>query len=136
MDGAEPGSLDLARLRRQRMDKLQAAMADKGIDALVLLTSGGVLYSTGAWTPLSDTGQTLQLRPLALVVAGDPAPHLFTAWWEGAPPELPTDHLHRALRLQSPEGVEALAHHVKDVFGGTPAVVGVDDYTTPMWQLL
>jgi len=136
MVAAGPGSLDLARMRHQRMAKLQANMAERGLDALVLLTSGGVLYATGAWTPLADTGQTLRLRPVAMVVAGDPCPHLFTPYVEDAPDDLPADHLHRALRPDRATGAEELGHQLKDVFGGTPSVVGVDDYTVPMWEVL
>ena len=44
---AEPFALDLVRMRAERVAKLRAEMAEKGVDAVVALTSGGVLYATG-----------------------------------------------------------------------------------------
>ncbi len=131
-----PGTLDLFRLRRERVQKLQTHMAQRNLDALVLLTSGGVLYATGAWTPLSDNGQSLQLRPVAVVLDGDPWPHLFTAYPFEAPPDLPDDHLHDALALERSEGVAELGRHLHDIAGAAPARIGFDDYTVAMWQEL
>ena len=39
--------LDLARMRRERVAKIQAEMEREGLDALYLLTSGNVLYAAG-----------------------------------------------------------------------------------------
>ena len=56
--------------------------------------TSAVAYATGADAPGCDSGRAALLRPVAVVVAGDPSPHLFTPYPEGAPPELPGDHLH------------------------------------------
>ena len=53
-------------------------MADKGVDALVLLGNGNVSYATGATWPLSDAGRANVERPVAVVLADDEMPHLFT----------------------------------------------------------
>ena len=58
--------------------RLRARMADKGIDALVLLANANVSYATGASWPLSDAGRANVERPVAVVLVDDEEPHLFT----------------------------------------------------------
>jgi Xaa-Pro aminopeptidase len=132
-----PHELDLGRMRRERVAKLQTAMERQGIDALYLLTSGSVLYSTGAWMLAADNGRATYERTTALVVRGDNAPHVFTPYVEGAPPELPADHLHPPLWHESEAGVDELARTIVDTLGGTDArTLALDDYTAPMWFAL
>jgi Xaa-Pro aminopeptidase len=132
--GPEGGELDLARLRRERFAKLQAGRAEQGLDALLLVTTGGVLYATGAHLPLADTSRTYQLRSAALVLADDPRPHLFTPHAAAAPDGLPADHVHAAPDLEHEHGVAAFAATVHELAGGRPlARIGVDDLTAPMW---
>jgi Xaa-Pro dipeptidase len=109
-------------------------MRDRGVDALLLLTSGNVMYATGARPAMADNGRTYQLRNVALVLADAPAPHLFTPLPEGAPDDLPPDHLHAALWPETDEGVEDMARRLKDVLGGSDGhVLAVDDFTAPMY---
>ncbi len=57
-DGLDlPAQPDLARMRRERGKRLRTLMADKGVDALVLLGNANVSYATGATWPLSDAGR-------------------------------------------------------------------------------
>src|SRR5438128_11581000 len=49
--------LDLARMRRERHARLQQAMREQGIDALLLLTSGNVMYSAGPGQVMSYNGR-------------------------------------------------------------------------------
>ena len=79
-------------------------------DALVLLGNSNVSYATGASWPLSDSGLAHVDRPVAVVLADDPEPHLFTPFREGAVPgaELADDHLHDPMYLEYDEGVGAL----------------------------
>jgi Xaa-Pro dipeptidase len=129
--------LDLARMRRGRHQKLQVAMADAGIGGLLLLTSGNVTYSTGVQVVQADNGRTYQLRTVALVLAGEEHPHLFTPYPEGAPAELPDDHLHPPLVLEGDEGVDDLARQLHALFGGRDVgVLGIDDHTVPMFLRL
>jgi Xaa-Pro aminopeptidase len=126
--------LDLARMRRDRHARLQREMRERGVDALLLLTSGNVMYATGARHVMADNGRTYQLRNIALVLSGAPAPHLFTPLPEGAPVELPADHLHPALWPETDEGVEDMARRLKDVLGGFDVrSLAVDDFTAPMY---
>ena len=81
--------LDLARMRRERVAKIQAQMEREGLDALYLLTSGNVLYAGGAWMLAADNGRAAFERTTTLIVRGDDHPHVFTPYPEGAPPELP-----------------------------------------------
>jgi Xaa-Pro dipeptidase len=126
--------LDLARMRRDRHARLQHQMRERGLEALLLLTSGNVLYATGARHVMADNGRTYQLRNVALVLADAPAPHLFTPLPEGAPADLPADHLHAALWPESDEGVEDMARRLKDVLGGSDVrSLAIDDFTAPMY---
>jgi Xaa-Pro aminopeptidase len=124
---------DLARLRHQRSARLRAAMADQGVDALVLLGNSNVSYSTGATWPLGDAGRANIERPVAVVVADDEWPHLFTPFREDAAAELdlPEDHLHGPAYLDFDEGVEAFAKVLVDLVP-TSASVAIDDLTAAM----
>lgn len=130
---AAPFALDLQRMRAERMAKLRAQMAEQAVDAVVTLTTGGVLYTTGAHTPAADTGRTFARRAVAVVLAADPSPHLFTPYPGSAPEELPADHLHPAFQPETDDGARAMAATVVDLLGGAQGRVAVDDYTMPMW---
>jgi Xaa-Pro dipeptidase len=126
--------LDLARMRRERVAKIQAGMERDGVDAVYLLTSGNVLYAGGAWMLAADNGRAAFERTTTLIVRGDDHPHLFTPYPEGAPPELPRDHLHPPLWHDADAGVEELARTLVDTLGGADSRrLALDDYTAPMW---
>jgi Xaa-Pro dipeptidase len=129
-----PFSLDLARMRADRVAKLRDQMAGQGVDAVVALTTGGVLYGTGAHSPAADTGRTFARRPVAVVLADDPWPHLFTPYPASAPDELPADHVHVPFCPETEAGAVAMAATVADLVGGAAGRVAVDDYTMPMWS--
>ena len=93
-----------------------------------------MLYSTGAHSPAADTGRTFARRPVAVVLAEDPWPHLFTPYPGSAPDELPADHVHAAFGPETEAGAVAMATTVVDLLGGARGRVAVDDYTMPMWS--
>jgi Xaa-Pro dipeptidase len=97
-----PDEPDLTRMRRETSVRLHAAMADQGVDALVLLGNGSVVYATGISWPLADAGLSHVERPVAIVLADDEHPHLFLPFREGAASEtdLPADHLHGPVYLE------------------------------------
>ena len=86
-------------------------MADKGVDALVLLDNSNVSYATGAHWPLSDAGRGNVERPVAVVLVDDDLPHLFTPFLADAGDELGLDgdHLHGPTYLDVDEGVADFA---------------------------
>jgi Xaa-Pro dipeptidase len=128
-----PFPLDLVRMRAERAGKLRSAMVEQGVDAVVALTTGGVLYATGAHSPAADTGRTFARRPVAVVLADDPSPHLFTPYPATAPAELAADHVHAAFLPETDAGATAMAATIVDLLGGARGRVAVDDYTMPMW---
>src|SRR5882757_855368 len=107
-----PDEPDRARMYRESGARLRSAMADDGIDALILLGNGNVVYATGTSWPLLDAGLSHVERPVAIVLADDEHPHLFMPFREGSAwqSELPADHLHGPLYLEFDEGV---AHFAK-----------------------
>ena len=132
---AVPSEPDMVRLRAGRHARIQAQLESQGIDALVLLGSGNVAYATGADSPGEDSGRAGLFRPVAIVVRGESQPHLYTAYWDGVPAELPADHLHGPLFPDLDDGItqfaEALHRHV-----GLGALIGVDEQTHPMLRAL
>ncbi|MGE2715398.1 M24 family metallopeptidase [Mycolicibacterium litorale] len=102
-----PAEPDFARMRREVGARLHAAMTEQGVDALVLLGNGNVMYATGISWPLADAGLSHVERPVAVVLADDDHPHLFLPFREGAAMEsgLPDDHLHGPVYLEFDEGV-------------------------------
>ncbi|MFE6921863.1 M24 family metallopeptidase [Nocardia sp. NPDC057663] len=128
-----PDVPDRARMRTETGARLRAAMAARGVDALVLLNNTNVAYATGANWPLGDAGLSHVERPVAVVVAGDPWPHLFLPFREGTSDEaeLPADHLHGPVYLEFDEGVGTFARTLAEL---VPAgsTVAVDECTGAM----
>jgi Xaa-Pro dipeptidase len=113
-----PAVADRARMRRERHAKLQDQLAAQGLDGLLLLTTSAVSYATGADAPATDSARAALQRPVAVVIAGATQPHLFTPYPEGAPPDLPADHVHPAAVPDLDDGAAALAGAVRELFGG------------------
>jgi Xaa-Pro aminopeptidase len=128
-----PDEPDRARMYRESGARLRSAMADSGVDALILLGNGNVVYATGASWPLLDAGLSHVERPVAVVLAGDEHPHLFMPFREGASSEsqIPPDHLHPPLFLEFDEGVEHFARVVAKLIP-PGATVAVDELTGAM----
>ncbi|MGW6421451.1 M24 family metallopeptidase [Nocardia sp. NPDC055053] len=128
-----PDVPDRARMRRETGARLRVAMAARGVDALVLLNNTNVAYATGANWPLGDAGLSHVERPVAVVVAGDPWPHLFLPFREGASDEaeLPADHLHGPVYLEFDEGVDSFGRVLADLVPAG-ATVAVDECTGAM----
>lgn len=126
---------DRARMRRETGARLRSAMADQGVDALILLHNSNVVYATGASWPLNDAGLSHVERPVAVVVAGDPWPHLFMPFREGisAGSDLPADHLHGPVYLEFDEGVRNFARLVSDLIPAG-STVAVDESTGAMMR--
>jgi Xaa-Pro dipeptidase len=130
-----PHEPDLARLRRQRHRRLQEQLAAHDLDAMLLLGTGNVAYATGANAPGTDSGRAALERPVALVVRGEPAPHLFTPYPDGAPPELPPDHLHDPLWPDLDEGTDLVAAALREhVPSGGP--LAADETPYPLLRAL
>ncbi len=128
-----PEEPDVARMRRETGARLRAAMVEQGVDVLILLGNGNVVYATGASWPLLDAGLSHVERPVAIVLADDEYPHLFLPFREGASDEtyLPADHLHPALYLEFAEGVEHFGQVLAELLPAG-ATVAVDELTGAM----
>jgi Xaa-Pro aminopeptidase len=137
---AAPGSVldipdepDWARMRSETGARIRSAMAEHGVDALILLMNGYVGYATGASWPLLDAGLSHVERPVAVVLADDEHPHLFMPFRSGAsaPPPVPEDHLHGPVYLEFDQGVEYFA---RELAGLIPpgANIAVDELTGAM----
>jgi len=113
--------------------RLRDSMRDKGIDALVLLGNGNVVYATGISWPLLDAGLSHVERPVAVVLADDPHPHLFMPLREGSASrsEVPPDHVHGPVYLEFDEGVQRFAKELAALLP-TGAAVAVDELTGAM----
>jgi len=128
-----PDEPDFARMRAEIGARLRAAMAEHGVDALILSMNGYVTYATGASWPLLDAGLSHVERPVAVVLADDEHPHLFMPFRGGAstPPPVPDDHLHGPVYLEFDHGVE---HFARELAALLPpgASVAVDELTGAM----
>jgi Xaa-Pro dipeptidase len=128
-----PDEPDWSRMRRETGVRLRSAMADNGVDALILLMNDNVVYATGASWPVLDAGLSHVERPVAIVLATDEHPHLFLPFREGTASEqqVPADHLHGPLYLELEEGVEHFARVIADLIPNG-ATVAVDELTGAM----
>jgi Xaa-Pro aminopeptidase len=118
-------------MRRERFERLQLQLDAQGVDGLVLLGSSSVAYATGAAVPAQDGDRAALFRPVAVVVKGEQAPHLYTLYDDGAPSDLPDDHLHGPVFPDLDDGIEFFAKALADHFP-SGARVGVDDQTHAM----
>ena len=130
---AIPETPDVARMRRDTGARLRAAMAERGVDAMVLLGNNAVVYATGTSWPLGDAGLSYVERPVAVVLVDDEWPHLFLPFREGASLEsdLPADHLHGPVYLEFDEGVANFAPVLAELIP-PGAAVAVDEFTGAM----
>ncbi|WP_063039242.1 M24 family metallopeptidase [Nocardia pseudovaccinii] len=128
-----PDEPDRARMRRETGARLRAAMAEQGVDALVLLEDQSVMYATGASWPLGDAGLSHIECPVAVVLVDDEWPHLFMPFREGAATEteLPADYVHGPVYLEFDEGVTDFARILAEIVPGG-ARVAVDQSTGAM----
>ena len=128
-----PETPDLPRLRRETGARLRSAMAERGVDAMVLLGNNAVVYATGTSWPLGDAGLSHVERPVAVVVADDEWPHLFLPFREGVAheSELPADHLHGPVYLEFDEGVDDFARQLVELIPAG-AVIATDECTGAM----
>src|SRR5206468_3620751 len=76
-------TLDLARMRRDRIAKLAAAQEAAAVDSLVLCGQQNVAYATGARMPAADHVRAAWWRAVAVFERGAPWPHLYTDFPEG-----------------------------------------------------
>ena len=118
-------------MRRERFSRLQTQLDTHGVDGLVLLGSSSVAYASGLNMPARDGDHAALFRPVVVVVAGDPAPHLYTSDVDGVPAELPDDHRHGPLFPDLDDGIVNFANALSDHFG-PGARIGVDDQTHAM----
>jgi len=126
---------DLGRMRRERHLRVQRQLEIQGIDGLVLLGTSNVAYATGAEPPAEDSGRAGLFRTVAVVVRGADAPHLFTPYWDAAPDDLPSDHLHGPLFPDLEDGIGAFGEALGALLPDT-AKLGIDELTHPMLRAL
>ncbi len=128
-----PATPDFARMQRERMERLQGIMRQQGLDALVLLGNTNVAYATGAIWPLGDSGRANFEQPVAVVLADDAWPHLFTPMREDdrLREKMAADHLHGPVYLDFDEGVQLFATQLGGLVP-SGAVIGMDEWTNAL----
>lgn len=124
---------DPDRMHRERIGRVRALMQEQGLDALVLLGNTNVVYTTGAIWPLADSGRANFEQPVAVVLAEDEWPHLYTPVREDdrLHLDLPSDHLHGPVYLDFDEGVELFASELAGLVPEHPKVA-VDEWTNAL----
>lgn len=127
-----PDRPDLARMRRDRYARLQSQLSSQRLDGLVLLASTSVTYATGAAMPAMDGDRAALFRAVAIVVKGEPMPHLYSIVADGVPLGV---HLHPPLFPDLDDGIDAFAAAVADHFP-TGARVGIDHLSHAMVRRL
>jgi Xaa-Pro dipeptidase len=122
--------VDVGRMRRDRHARLQASMAEQGVDVAVLLHGANVTYATGRTVRGVDAAHAAYDRPVAVVVAGEEQPHLLGGELDDDAGDV--EH-HPAVWPELDEGAEALARVLAEVVGPMAGKrVGVDVQTGAM----
>ncbi|HTU37303.1 MAG TPA: M24 family metallopeptidase [Acidimicrobiales bacterium] len=117
-------------MQRDRGARIRAGMREQGLDVLILLGNTNVVYATGAIWPLADSGRANFEQPVAVVLADDDWPHLFSTLREddGFGVGFPADHLHGPAYLDFDEGVALFASELAGIVPDA-AVIGMDEWT-------
>jgi Xaa-Pro aminopeptidase len=128
-----PADADRDRMQRDRMQRIRDVMREQGLDALVLTGNTSVVYATGAIWPLGDSGRANFEQPVAVVLADDESPHLFTHMQQDdrLRPTLPSDHVHGPVYLDFDEGVQQFASELA-ALAPRASVVAIDEWTHAM----
>lgn len=127
--------VDLGRMRSQRRDRLVTEARRDGLAAVLVIGTAAVAYAGGVTVPVADVGLARRRRTAVLVPTDGSLPHVWTPWPDGAPPDLPADHVRPGLRLEDDTDAARLVAAVLDRCGAG-AVVGVDDLTWPLRRAL
>ena len=124
---------DLARMQRERVDRIHGVMREQGLDALVLLGNTNVAYATGAVWPLADGGRGNFEQPVAVVLADDESPHLFSGVRhdDRVRTALSPDHVHGPVYLDFDEGVQSFATELAGLVPSNPTVA-IDEWTNAL----
>ena len=117
-------------MRADRRARLCDALREQGIDAVVLLGQQNVAYATGVLVPASDQSHAIHRRPIAVVTCDGQPPHVWTWYPEGAPDDIPADHVHAGLSLEWDEGARQLIDALPS------GNVAIDEYTMPLFSAL
>src|SRR6185437_9024231 len=113
----ETEGLELSRMRRERYARLTAEMERRGAAVALLIIPSNVAWACGARGAMADGDRANYERSVLIAVKGEAAPHLFTAYPEGAPPEMPAGHIHPPLYPDLEDGVRALANNLREIAG-------------------
>ncbi len=111
--------IDHERMVRDRRARVVGAFGGEDASALLLLGQSNVRYATGAAVLQADAAHAALERAVALLVAGDDTPHLFTPWPDGVPDDVPVDPVHAACYPESMHGAAALVAQVAELAGPT-----------------
>jgi Xaa-Pro aminopeptidase len=132
-DRSIPATPDRSRMQRERRQRLRDLMAEQGLDALVLLGNTNVAYVSGAVWPLADGGRGNFEQPVAVLLAGDDLPHLFSPIRadDHLRAVLPDDHLHGPVYLDFDEGVQHFAGELATLVP-RGARLAIDEWTHAM----
>jgi Xaa-Pro aminopeptidase len=117
-------------MRRDRGEKVRAAMREQGVDALVLSGNTNVVYATGAIWPFADESRSTFERPVAVVLVDDEVPHLFTPLRsdDRLRAGLPDDHVHGPALLDFDEGVDRFLPQLAELVTGE-STIAFDEWT-------
>jgi Xaa-Pro aminopeptidase len=122
--------LDFARLRRDRLEKAQAALAASDADMLFVFRTEDSRYLTGYRHHL---GPTPLLGNATVVLTADALPLLFTMDYEhcrARMPWLPAESLQPRANFREDVGIRKWAEQVEALFGSLNGkVIGVDLWT-------
>lgn len=130
------GQIQLGRLRRQRYEKVQAALREHDLDALILTRHSNCLYATGTRHMGGLAGIGLYF-PIITVVPPEGPPWVFTTDPDGVAPEVPPDHTFGPLFGEFNSAASYLCRWLREVLGrATRGRIGLDAWTGAFHEVL
>jgi Xaa-Pro aminopeptidase len=128
--------VDFSRLRKERYEKVQAAMVTHGVDALVLTRPYNSLYATGTRHQGGMYGFGLYY-PIVAVVPRGGQPWIFTTDLEGVAPEVPPNQTLGPLFGEFDSAAKYLGRWLKEILGLVArGRIGFDAWTGALHEIL
>lgn len=126
--------VDFPRLRKQRYERVQAAMGKHGVDALILTRGNNSRYATGT---RHQGGMSFLYYPIVTVVPRGDRPWIFTTDLEGVAPEIPPDRILDPLFGEYDSSAKYFGRWLKETLGSSAkGRIGLDAWTASLREIL
>jgi Xaa-Pro aminopeptidase len=129
--------IDYQRMRKERLEKAQAAIKKFGLDALVLFRFENVRYVTGHRKIMVCGG--IAADPVLSILTKQGDPYIFTMDIDSTllrEPWIPKDRVKPTYWVELESGARGFARAIKEILGpDAKGKIGIDNWVTPVYHV-